>query len=358
MNICVVRRGALGALCMALACFASATPLYHVVNLGTLNSGDTGSTGFGMNATNESVGASYASDTTSAPFYANGSGVMSAIQQVGSSTAYGINDGDMIVGVSGEGTNQMEAVQWAAGSAFVLPGLTANSLSAAYAVNNSGMIAGVSTDVNGVLNLVVWQSGAIVHNAVQTSATNLTVTGIDAAGDVVGTSSLGAYVWNATNGFVTLSGTNSGAAGIAANGSTILGYDTPVSSGVYQPVSWNSVGQETVLSNIYTDDFGALSSAVAMNTQGDIVGYDGFGDGEIWSGGQVYSLSGSLDAASAGWLIGQTYAINDHGTILAVGINSSTGVSTAVMLQAVPEPMSLAVLGAAGLALLRRRRRS
>jgi probable HAF family extracellular repeat protein len=120
--------------------------------------------------------------------------------------------------------------------------------------------------------------------------------------------------------------------------------------------------------NPATDDLGSFGNPyltrplIDMNNQGDIVG-----TGEFWVaahnnneekafvvlGSTMYLLDDLIDPA-LGWRLAYAYDINNLGQIIAWGYNDYSG-GGYVLLNPIPEPSGLGLVGAAGWMMLRRR---
>ena len=89
------------------------------------------------------------------------------------------------------------------------------------------------------------------------------------------------------------------------------------------------------------------SVAAAINDSGQIVGGAG-GDAFIHSNGVMLDLN-SLIAPGLGWTLVDATGINDLGQICGYGTNAA-GQEDAFLLTPIPEPSTLALLGAAAIA--------
>jgi probable HAF family extracellular repeat protein len=180
---------------------------------------------------------------------------------------------------------------------------------------------------------------------------------ISDTGTVAGYSSSEAVLWS--NGGITtlpsLSGGSAGALDVNAAG-TGAGWSA-LPDGSQHAVRWQ---------NLVPEDLGVLagyetSYAQAINASGDVVGYTEFvADGRaydraiLWTGGDIVDLSTLLVADDAAWALRKAVAINDHGQILCTARNDQ-GQYGALLLNPVPEPVTLSLLTLGVLALRRRR---
>jgi probable HAF family extracellular repeat protein len=295
---------------------SAATSAYSMTDLGSLGYGV--SDGFGINANGEVVGRSYLNVvftfrcgrhtcrfTQNDPFsWSNGSmtdlGTLNPramseatavnasgdvvggsngeailvhnrkISDLGTGTAYGINDFGETVG-----NTSQHAFLIKGGTRTPLPDLSGYGLSSASSINNNHQIVGSSDTASGYSHAVMWQNGAITD--------------------------LG-----------TLGGTQSAAYAINNLGQ-VVGWAHTASEATH--VFLRSGGKMTDLGTFGLDPVGN-----AINDHTVIVGQSGSG-AWIWSNGTFQNLN-NLIPANSGFTLDTATAINDNGQIVANGYNA------------------------------------
>lgn len=347
--------------------------LYHVTDLGTLG-GTSGissvynSVAAAINNSNQVVGWSYAPGSTSPRAFLYSGGTMTNLGTLGgtSSQAFDINNLGQIAGGSDNGTTD-HAFIYSGGSMQDLGPFPGGSLSIARGINDAGQVVGVGRDGSNQLRAFGYSAGTMTNLGTLGGTSSFGV-GINASGQMVGQSfytgtSNHAFLYQsgAMQDLLTLQGGQSDA--WAINNSGLIVGSTYVGGAPHAATNLNGVWAD--LGTI----FGDWSQAFGVNSQGHVVGMSGSLHGDIGSAGlterafisidgTMLNLNNYLDAPSAGWQLRQATDINDNGWIVGIGRNPA-GELHAFMLAPVPEPTSivLAAIGLAGMAVCCLRRR-
>jgi probable HAF family extracellular repeat protein len=206
------------------------------------------------------------------------------------STAYGANESDQIVGgsytqvtIGGVTTYPSRAVRWTtSGEVGTLLGSLGGSYSQASVINTLGEIVGQSTTADGQMHPFIWSPSATLTDLGFVAGVDIQVQDRNAAGTIVGSvrftpSTLQtAFVWRSTGGFETLPDLGPPPAGdgivsyaTAVNDAgVIVGFVNTASFGV-RAVRWNLVAGRYVVENL---GLGTGSQANDINNAGEIVG--------------------------------------------------------------------------------------
>lgn len=364
--------------CSLVAALAVAAPAlaqtYTVTQLSDL-APSVSSQGLGINNSGTVVGLSVVGSTTLGsiptvlPMAWSPSGLPSGLNLAGlgaDGQGSAINNNGLIVGnASATLVGNSIPVAWTSGNPTALPTLGVAGNNTANAVNDSGIIAGQLGNASGNTSAVVWSSTAAAPTVLGDLGTNTSGSfafGINSNGIVVGQSNDQAVVWNGSTPTALALPTAAlpQSAALSINGAgTIVGYAQDPASGVSIPLVWNA----TSVTALATPS--GQGSANAINNEGVIVGNDVDAAGNlsatVWSGGTMIDLNQFLSAnqISAGWKLNQAIGINDAGSIVALGFNTTTGNSGAFLFTMVPEPQVGVFLlgGLLGAALAHRRPR-
>lgn len=338
----------------------NADSLYTLENLGSLGTGAALTTG--INSSGAAVGFTTDPYGNSIPTVFNGQ----ANALPGYGEASGINSSGTIIGTTylNSGTSVTE---WSNGKA--------NNLGIAgygTAINDAGQVAGGMQTASGQLHAFVWTNCTLVDLGTLNGGTWSSATGINASGEIVGTSLAGstfsAFFSNGTS-LTQINNTLGGASsyGMAINGKGVAVGSAQTSSGYLNAFESNGTG----MIDIGTLG-GSMSSAYGINDAGTVVGYS-LTSGNTATHGFVYSNGVLLDLNSllpigSGWTIDAAYGINSAGDILGVGtfnnqlyavqlLPSGDVLSTGSEPLATPEPAALLLTGA-GLIVIGKLRRS
>ncbi len=365
--------GSLGSVLPALA----TPPIYHVVDLGTLNAPSNlpGSQGFAINASGNATGVSYNATPSQRAFFYDGS--MHDVPTLGTSNAIGrgINATNGITGQAPFTGNVQHAFLYNGGSVGDIGVFPGGDSSIGYGINDSGDIVGKSGTSNHGTPQAFHYSGGVLVNMGTLGGVGSSAAAINASGQITGL----AGIATTTHAFRTAPGNVIDA---SADLGTFVG-----ATGYSQGDAINDLGQVTGYSDS-ASTFGRAFRTTPGGTVGDgtateigsLNGTSSFGRGINLAGtvvGQsnslafyydtaLFDLNNFLDASSAGWTLFNATGINNNGLIVGTGRNPA-GKGTAFILVpagavATPEPgtvgllMGLGVSG--GLFAWRRRRRA
>lgn len=352
------KSGALLSLGLLVWSVASSQPLQpRLVWLGTL--GGSESSAAAVSANGVVVGWSYNSLRQARAFRWTPASGMQDLGALGGndSWAYDVSwDGSVVVGATYNSANQARAYRWTAESGMRDLGTLGGASSAAYGVSADGAtIVGFAQNVQGFPRASRWQNGAIqnlgtlggVHsNAVSVSADGTVVVGT--AQDARGRER--AFRWTAQRGMEdlgALGGLFSWANDVSADGSVVVGY-APDSWGNDRAYRWTA---ETGMQDIGTLG-GTHSWATAVSADGGtIVGASitaaGWQHAFRWRNGTMEDLNivyaRLISDGSRLWIAGDISP--DGRYIVGRGQNAATGRFEAFVLDTIPEPGSVIILG-------------
>jgi probable HAF family extracellular repeat protein len=302
-----------------------------IVDLGTL--GGTYSYGLGINNSGEAVGYSYiAGDSVYHAFRTSANGSLSAATDLG--TPGGI-------------------------------------YSDALGINSSGQTVGFSVDFagDGVKHAFRTSPNGSITSSSDLGGTNSEADGINDQGQVVGESN-GFAFRTAPNGAITpsslLSDFPSAALAINASGQTVGSYEANADRNIHAFRTTATGGLDTATDDLGTLGTGLLSEALAINDQGQVVGFSyitpdsnslGVSHGFFAdSNGPMQDLN-DLIPPGTGWVLGPATGINDLGQITGGGALNGVGESYLLTPTSVPEPASFSLLGLSCILLTGRRRK-
>lgn len=325
-------------------CLLTATPIYTVVDLGSLGVGSI-SVATALNSSGSAAGWSITASQSIQAFRSSGGGAAQALLASSSQgRAQGINDSGQMVGVRYDAYGNAEAVRWSVdGSAVSVLGGGANSY--AMAINGSGAVVGAA---NG--RAVRFTESGPVNIAV--SGTWSTASAVNEWGAVAGTTQskygqFQAFTAGPAGGAATLIGSLGGGAsyGQAINSSGwVAGGSTTVRG--YLHAFLYARGK---LQDLGTLDRGKNSSAYGVNDAGQVVGYSQDAEGDsrafLFENGQMKDLN-QLIAADIGWRLSEASAINNSGQIVGFGMRN--GIQHAFRL----DPIATAFASSARVALV------
>jgi probable HAF family extracellular repeat protein len=253
-------------------------PLQYVADL----AGSDYSTAAGINAVGEVAGSANTAVAIRAfrSLRTGGTQDLGTLPGDSSSQAFGINNAGQVVGYS-SGPTGIRAVVWPRqGAPQPLPGLPGSDTSKALAINDRGGVAGVSRNGSD-LHAVFWSGGAVQDLGTLPGASFSEAVGLNNGGQVVGSSGdpLGArraVLWDA---------------GFASKDLGVL------------------VG-------------GDSSRALGINDRSEVVGTSESLLGSrafVWTADAGMRDLNTLLAATGGFVLTEAVAVNNRGTILAIG---------------------------------------
>ena len=309
---------------LALVPFAGAATIYTIQDLGSLGGQASAAA---LNNSNLAVG--YSTDGTGAQYavsFTNGT-----VNSLGGGQANAVNDSGAIAGTVWAG-GHAQATRWANGQQQALTGL-GGADSYGMGINASGQIAGSASLANGAAHAAVW-SGGLVTDLGTLGGNWSSANAVNGWGQIAGTSetSNGAFTafFGTASGTLQEIGTLGGRSsyGMAINGTGEVVGNAQTASGYSHAFSWTQNG-------LY--DLGTLggtqSYAYGVNDAGSVVGYSYTADGAahafVFSSGVLADLNSLLPIAS-GWTITGAYAINNSGVIAGTAFHD--GVTHAIEL--------------------------
>jgi probable HAF family extracellular repeat protein len=321
---------------------ASAVVSYNVTDLGTL--GSTTSLPIGINAYGQVVGYSNVDSTSYHGFLYSG-GTMADLGTWGGmySDAYDINNSGQIAGSSTYANGTGHACVWTNGVATDLGVLAGDTGSQASAINNSGQVVGTSS--GSTRQRAFLYSGGSKTDISRGNAWCY-AEDINDSGQIVGSvgpnmSSQRAFLLS--NGTITDLGP--GSAHAINSAGQVVGYDADYHGFLYSNGTFTSLGN---LGGYYSS-----SIPEDISAHGQIVGTSRVGDqlhsaqhAFLYSNGVMSDLNTLIDPVTAGGVLSYAYGINDSGMIIArLEIEESGGLTHAVLLTPIPEPSVFVLLG-------------
>ncbi len=330
---------------MALpVCLLTATPVYQVVDLGSLGGGSSAATA--LNSSGLAAGWGLTASQSIQAFRSSGGGVAQALDRSTQGRAQGINDSGQTVGVRFDAYGNAEAVIWPAdGSSVSALGGGVNSY--AMAINANGDIAGAAhglavrfTDagpVNIAVNRAAWSSANAINSAGAVAGTAQLTNGMFRAFTAGSSGGSTATVLGTLGGRASYGQAINSAGAVAGGSTTARGY---LHAFLYARGRLQDLGALAGGNN---------SSAYGVNDAGQVVGYSQIAGGDssafLFENGQMRDLN-QLIAADIGWRLSEASAINESGQI--VGFGRKDGVQRAFRL----DPIALAFAASAHVAVV------
>jgi probable HAF family extracellular repeat protein len=329
---------------------------YQLTDLGTL--GLAYSVATGINANGQVVGYSWTPGGVANHAFLY-DGTMHDLGTLGGMNSYAneINDRGKITGSSERSDGNIHAFLYD-GTMHDL-GTLGSGYSVGIGINNVNQVVGESYTAGGFLHAFLY-SGNAMHDLGTFDSTPTYISyglGINAAGQVVGTSSFGGtglyhaflYSSNIMHDLGTLGGNNSWGYAINASGQVTGASDVLGNAETHAFLYDGTMHDLGTLGGAYTQGNG-------INAVGQVVGYSG-GAAFVYDASHgMVDLNTLVDPLS-GWALTNAAAINDAGQIVGTGINSNSD-THAILLTPVPEPSTLGLLTLGGVITFAAKRRS
>ncbi|MEP6535926.1 MAG: PEP-CTERM sorting domain-containing protein [Bryobacteraceae bacterium] len=345
----------------------AASPLFVVSDLGSL--GGAKSSAYNINSLGAVVGTAAAPSGAGSAFVSQG-GSMSALPTVqgASSQANSINHSGTVAGtvytLSGA-----QATVWA-GGLFSNLGTLGGVDSYALAINDAGSVAGSATLSSGDAHAFLATNGGLTDLGTLGNSSWSAAYGVNNYSQVTGYSSTSdggfrAFRWDANAGMIDIGTLGGSSYGMALNDAGDVVGASASPQGSLHAFLWTG----GIMQDLGTLG-GRSSSAYGINSSGFIVGNSYVPDSEsthafLWMGAGLLDLNSFLPIDS-GWVLNEAYGINDRGQI--AGSGTYQGQTRAFRLDPlgsnfaaaviIPEPGTLALLGAGAAVLAFRKRPS
>jgi uncharacterized membrane protein len=346
---------------VACASVSRAAPMYNIVNIGTVQPGDSASQGFRISPNGIGTGRSVGSSTAQAFSWTQGGGIVGLPNLASPSRPFsvgnGVNNAGIVVGTGATtlfGSSPLP-LMWQGGVVSQVPMPAGQTLGRANDINSSNVIIGSVNSGSNEVGFIASGPNSSVITALGPGGTFLrTAFGINDAGTVVG------FVYNSVTNTATevppLPGANGALAFDVSEAGHIVG-SSMLNQGSGLPFIWTSGGGTVAVPLAAGTSQG---SARGVNSNGWVVGTDSsaFAIPFLYDGTQTYRLQ-DLIPAGTGWDLStntssSALGISEDGIIVGTGVFN--GQVRAYAMVPIPEPGALGALSASAALLLRRRR--
>ena len=359
---------------VACASVSFAAPMYNIVNIGTVQAGDSASQGFRVSPNGIGTGRSVGSGTAQAFSWTQGGGIV-GLPNLASparpfSVGNGVNNAGIVVGTGATtlfGSSPLP-LMWQGGVVSQVPMPAGQTLGRANDINSSNVIIGSVNSGSNEIGFIASGANSSVISALGPGGTFLrTAFAINDAGTVVGfgidpgnaARNVG-FVYNSVNNTATevppLPGFNGALAFDVSEAGHIVG-SSMLNQGSGLPFIWTSGGGTVAVPLAAGTSQG---SARGVNSNGWVVGTDSsaFAIPFLYDGTQTYRLQ-DLIPAGTGWDLStntssSALGISEDGIIVGTGVFN--GQVRAYAMIPIPEPGSVVAAIGAGASLLLRRR--